>query len=334
MKYQIEKNQLTAIINDWMKIAQVFAPIKVENFTKFARIENPKEFAFKGPHNTLLPPKSLMLPQSEVLFKYQNGDFLPPNLGEETRIILGIRPCDARAISLLDSVFDKKPYVDPYWKSRRDHTILIGIGCSNPCSTCFCTSTGSGPFDKSGLDVLITELKDVYAIEVISTKAKKLFLDQVPLEKDNVGNLNTIQKDAVNKIPAVFETDGIRDKLYGMFESNYWQKISESCLGCGVCTFLCPTCFCFDIVDEAQRGERVRNWDTCMFRVYSQEASGHNPRPTRGERTRQRLMHKFAYWLEQIDQFGCVGCGRCVQNCPVGLDIREMVRQAQAWEKI
>lgn len=334
MKYQIEKKQLTSLIGQWMKDAQVFAPVKVENFTKFAKIEKPKDIIFKGPHNTVIPPKSLFLPQSEVLFKYQNGDFLPPTGNNETRIVFGIRPCDALSVALLDTVFDQKQYVDPYWKSRRDHTILVGMGCTQPCSTCFCTSTGSGPFDKSGLDVVITELDEVYAIETLSSKGKSLFNAQSLLEKAHQADMISIQKAALSQMPKVFETRDIRDKLYGMFESDYWQKISQSCLGCGVCTFLCPTCFCFDIVDEAQRSERVRNWDTCMFRIYSQEASGHNPRPTRGERTRQRLMHKFAYWLEQIDKFGCVGCGRCVQNCPVGLDIREMVRRAMAWEKI
>jgi sulfhydrogenase subunit beta (sulfur reductase) len=103
-------------------------------------------------------------------------------------------------------------------------------------------------------------------------------------------------------------------------------------MGCGICTFLCPTCFCFDIVDEAQRGERVRNWDTCMFRVYSQEASGHNPRPTKAERTRQRIMHKFAYWIDNINEIGCTGCGRCVQYCPVNLDIRHIISSAQSYK--
>ncbi|HOC23304.1 MAG TPA: 4Fe-4S dicluster domain-containing protein, partial [Anaerolineaceae bacterium] len=122
----------------------------------------------------------------------------------------------------------------------------------------------------------------------------------------------------------------LKDHLDQIFDSSLWGEFAQSCLGCGICTFLCPTCFCFDIVDEAQRDERVRNWDTCMFRVYSLEASGHNPRPTRAERTRQRLMHKFSYWLEHADQFGCTGCGRCVRYCPVGLDIRAMIRKAVA----
>ncbi len=128
------------------------------------------------------------------------------------------------------------------------------------------------------------------------------------------------------------ETDGLKEKLDANFDSDFWAEISESCLGCGVCTFLCPTCFCFDIVDEVQRSERVRNWDTCMFRIYSLEASGHNPRPSRKERTRQRLSHKYSYWLDHVGEIGCTGCGRCVRYCPVGLDIRAMLRAANALE--
>lgn len=333
MNYQIEKNQLPKLISQWMNDAQVYAPIKVENWTKIGKINKVKDIILGGAHNTLIPPKALFLPQSEVLFKYQRGDFLPPSSKNETRIIFGIRACDAHAISLLDLVFDQKQCVDPYWKSRRDNTILVGLGCHQPCSTCFCSSVGSGPFDKNGLDLLITELEDVYAIEVLTDKALKLVEKQSMLSSNNQKSMVTIQNQALEQMQVVFNSQGIREKLYTIFESEYWQKISQSCLGCGVCTFLCPTCFCFDIVDESQRGERVRNWDTCMFRIYSQEASGHNPRPSRSERTRQRLMHKFAYWLDQANQIGCVGCGRCVQNCPVGLDIREMIRQARVWEK-
>ena len=127
-----------------------------------------------------------------------------------------------------------------------------------------------------------------------------------------------------------FETEGIRDKLYDLFESDFWAEVQQSCLGCGVCTFLCPTCHCFDIVDEVQRSERVRNWDTCMFRIYSQEASGHNPRPTNVERTRQRIMHKYAYFLDLFQEIGCTGCGRCVRHCPVDLDIRHIIHSASA----
>jgi ferredoxin len=147
--------------------------------------------------------------------------------------------------------------------------------------------------------------------------------------RQQVDAASEAQAKALAAMERPFELDGIRETLYGLFDDDFWYDVQQPCLGCGVCTFLCPTCHCFDIVDEAQRRERVRNWDTCMFRMYSQEASGHNPRPTNVERTRQRIMHKYAYFTELYDEVGCTGCGRCVRYCPVGIDIRQIIRSSQ-----
>jgi sulfhydrogenase subunit beta (sulfur reductase) len=332
MNYQIGKSDLPTLITHWMETAQVYAPARVENFTAFKKLADASEIVWEGPQNTRIPPRSLFLPQSEVLLQYQDGCLVPTLPPKDTRIIFGIRPCDAHAVTLLDTVFNQADCVDPYWKIRRDHTILVGMGCRQPVSTCFCNSTGYGPFDPATLDVLITELDDVFTLEVLSETGASILNGQAILSAENQSIMADIQKKAADGMPRVLETGSLREHLYAIFDSDYWKKISQSCLGCGVCTFLCPTCFCFDIVDETHRSERVRNWDTCMFRVYSQEASGHNPRPGRAERTRQRLMHKFSYWLDHAGQTGCVGCGRCVQQCPVGFDIREMIRQARVWE--
>ena len=333
MNYQIEKKDLPTLLQQWMQSAQVFAPVENGNFTQFKTLSDVDKLALDGPHNTRYPPKALFLPQSEVLLKYQDRDFAAITLDKQQQIVFGIRPCDAHAVALLDTVFDDQDYPDPYWKTRREQIILVGLGCAEPAETCFCTTVGSGPFDKIGLDILVTPLEDVYTLEAITEKGSRLLEGLPALANGYHEQMLTTQNNALDYLNPVFETDGIKDKLYAIFESGYWQQVSQACLGCGVCTFLCPTCFCFDIVDETQRGERVRNWDTCMFRVYSQEASGHNPRPTRSERTRQRIMHKYAYWLDHIDQIGCTGCGRCVRYCPVGIDIREIIRDARAWRE-
>ncbi len=333
MNYQIDKKELSTLLQQWMQTAEVFAPVKVGNFTQFKALSNTNELTLDGPHNTRYPPKSLFLPQSEVLFKYGKEGYTAPTQEIHKRIVFGIRPCDARAVTLLDTVFDNHEYPDPYWKIRREQTILVGLGCAEPVETCFCTTVGSGPFDKTGLDVLATPVDEMYVFEPITEKGAELLEGLPALTDSNHEKMLTVQNHALDYLKPAFETDNIKEKLYDIFESDYWEQISQPCLGCGICTFLCPTCFCFDIVDETQRGERVRNWDSCMFRVYSQEASGHNPRPTRSERTRQRIMHKYAYWLDQIDQIGCTGCGRCIRYCPAGIDIRELIRNARAWKE-
>lgn len=334
MNYILNKNNLHQILKKWSTHYEIFAPQKVEKYSEFLPFSSTSELAFGEPHNTRYPPKSLFLPQSEVLLKY-TGRF--GHLEEvlpipQQRILFGIRPCDAQAMTLLDTVFSTDENSDPYWKNRRKNTLLIGLGCSEPSQTCFCTTVGGSPFNHTGLDALMTDMDDKLFIEVFSKEAEKLFSDLPVGTDDQLQAVNTIQENAVNSMTPAFDTTNLKQKLDHIFESNYWEKAGESCLGCGVCTFLCPTCFCFDIVDEVQRSERVRNWDTCMFRIYSQEASGHNPRPTRKERTRQRLMHKYSYWLDHIGQIGCTGCGRCVRYCPVGLDIRAMLRAAGSYE--
>jgi ferredoxin len=267
------------------------------------------------------------------MFRIRDAEFEPIGSGDSRQVILGIRACDARALQLLDGVFNSGEQQDPYWSLKRERTTLIALGCASPGATCFCTTVGSGPFDNRGVDVMLTDLGTAYLIDVQNEKGEKLFGQLPDASQSQVDAALEVQSTATGGMNRPFETDGIKEKLYGLFDSPFWFEVQESCLGCGVCTFLCPTCHCFDIVDETQRSERVRNWDTCMFRIYSQEASGHNPRPTNTERTRQRIMHKYAYFLENHGDIGCTGCGRCVRYCPVNLDIRDIVHSAQSREE-
>jgi len=334
MNYRLPKKDLDQTLQSWAAHAEVYAPQKREGFSQFLPYEVGAELLLTEPHNTRFPPKAFFLPQSETLLTYNRrlNQLETPTLQVSPRIIFGIRPCDAHAIPLLDTVFATQENPDPYWQARREQTVLIGLGCNLPATTCFCTSVESGPFAQAGLDALLTDLGEAYLVETFTERSEVLFTNLLPAEPSDKEKALTIQQQAKAMLEPVFTTDGLKEHLDQIFDSKLWGEFAQSCLGCGICTFLCPTCFCFDIVDEAQRDERVRNWDTCMFRVYSLEASGHNPRPTRAERTRQRLMHKFSYWLEYAHQLGCTGCGRCVRYCPVGLDIRTMMRKASAYE--
>ncbi len=327
----LKKSQFLSFIAGLMEQQAVFAPVKNGDFTQFQQINQADELDLESTHNTRYPPKALFQPQSEPLFEFRDGKFVSL-LGEiQPRIIFGIRPCDVHALQLLDTVFNAEGAQDPYWLAKREKTTIITLGCEQPCSTCFCTSVGGSPFDRRGSDLLLTDMGDHYALEAITDRGKALVQSMPSASADQTDDVNKVQSKAEASLPKTFDSTGIRDKLYQLFSSNYWEKMQQSCLGCGVCTYLCPTCFCFDIVDEKQRSQRVRNWDTCMFRVYTQEASGHNPRPTKLERTRQRIMHKYAYWLDNINEIGCTGCGRCVRYCPVNLDIRWMIQTAQNW---
>ncbi len=325
----LPKDQLSKTIRKWMKKYEVIAPKENQNGLEYQVITDEKQIVLNHWENTPYPPKSYLLPQSETLFICQQGRYKTPANESRQQVLLGLRPCDARALWLLDHVFMAKGEEDAYWVDRRDRSLVISMGCDSPCSTCFCTSVGGDPFGKEGADAQITEIEGVYLFEGITQKGNEFIADLPNADETLVKKAKKVQRDSAKAMEKQFDTTGLHDHLYDIFEDDFWREISQSCLGCGVCTFLCPTCYCFDIVDEVQRSERVRNWDTCMFRIYSQEASGHNPRPTKAERTRQRVMHKFAYWIDSINQFGCTGCGRCVVNCPVNIDIRQIVRKAQ-----
>jgi len=334
MKYILPKQDLNALLERWSAEYAVLAPQKSGAYAEFLPYTPRSELCLEEPHNTRYPPKALFFPQSEAILQYKRttGKLESIAAVAQKRVIFGIRPCDAKAVSLLDTVFAEGDNQDPFWQARRAETLLIGLGCHAPCATCFCTSAESGPFHTDGLDALLTDLGEIYLVELLSERAGGLFDALAPASSILQENAQAVQSAAECALPKAFELDGLKGKLDRVFDQDIWAQLAQSCLGCGICTFLCPTCFCFDLVDEAQRDTRVRNWDTCMFRVYSLEASAHNPRPTRKERTRQRLMHKYSYWWEHADKLGCTGCGRCVRYCPVGLDIRAMIRTAGAYE--
>ena len=329
MNLILKKDELNTLLTAWRQDYEVYAPQSLQKFTHFLPLQDGAEPAFNKAHNTRVPPKALFLPTSEALLKFTRfGGYEQVPTETAPRLIFGIRPCDAHAVTMLDTVFEQERYTDPHWQARREATVTIGLGCHEPCQTGFCTTVGSGPFNHAGLDAILTDLGEFYLVETLTEQGGHLFSLLGAASEMQAAQAYELQQAAQAGMPIAFETEGLKQKLDQNFVSPYWEEVSRSCLSCGVCTFLCPTCFCFDIVDETQRNERVRNWDSCMFRTYSLEASGHNPRPSRVERTRQRLSHKFTYWVDQINQIGCTGCGRCVRYCPVGLDIRAMLRKA------
>lgn len=319
------KKELNKTVSNWMKSCDVIAPVSSQEGVSFKVISHPNEINLEAQRKPVYPPKSVFLPQSETLFKYSAGDYVMPEQPARQKILFGTRPCDARAMGLLDTVFKTATDMDLYWAEKREKTLVISFGCATMCQTGFCDTVGSGPFGQDGSDILVTDLEDRLLFEPLTAPGEAFAKKMLPAEETDSRKAEEIQSASLAKTREKADLGQIREKLYASFNSPIWKDISASCLGCGVCTYLCPTCFCFDIVDEVERGERVRNWDTCMFRIYSQEASGHNPRPGKAERTRQRLMHKFAYWVDNENLSGCTGCGRCVEQCPVNLDIREMI---------
>jgi sulfhydrogenase subunit beta (sulfur reductase) len=331
----IDKSAVADFIDELLTAGPVVAPVIQDGILCFEPLESSDEISLDF-YNSRQAPKEVFFPRTETLFTYQEGKIVPVTLPEETRVVFGIRPCDARSAVLLDKVFDAADYQDPYYVNRRENTVLIGLACNQPMSTCFCTSVDGGPFSADGLDLLWTDLGDRYLVEAITERGEALIVDSPYMREareEDVQQKAEIAARAERSIsgPSV---DGVKEKLDGMYDARFWNEVHLKCLGCGACTYLCPTCHCFDIVDEGDRvqGRRVRNWDTCQFSLFTLHASGHNPRPSGKERMRQRVMHKFNYFVENFEEIACVGCGRCVRQCPVNLDIRAVIEAIQEAE--
>ena len=328
----IRKKDIASFLDSLLKDYEVFAPVKRDEVVAFDRIRSASE-AFLDYTNSAKPPKEIALPQAETLFTYSTTDNTasvetpPPQ--DKLTLLFGIRPCDARSFLLLDKVFNGERYKDVYYLNRRAKMIVVALGCTKPGATCFCTSVGGGPFSSEGSDLLLIDIGDDYIVQIITDKGAKLLEDR---RLGNAGEgelalMRTVIREAKESMSPGIEIDGLKEKLDKMFDDPVWGSLSEKCFSCGVCTYLCPTCYCFDIIDEGRDsgGERIRIWDSCQFPLFTLQASGVNPRPAAKERYRQRIMHKFSYCLDNYGQIGCVGCGRCITECPVNLDIRQVL---------
>ena len=303
--------------------------MKGKDGVELSEVRSDKEIILDFP-NFKLSPKSLFFPQCEVI-GISDGDILRDvSLSDEKHVIFGIRPCDALALLYLDRVFCEGDFKDPYYIRKRQNAIIITLACNDPFDTCFCTSFGGSPSGKEGADVIVFDIEKKLIFEACTDKGESL-LNTYSTHFRKPENAELRARDAhislVEKKVKSINVTTIKEKLSECFDSPIWESIAQTCLGCGICTYLCPTCHCFALHDEevVTEKKRLRIWDSCQFPSFTLEASGHNPRPSNSERMRQRVMHKFNYFVRNYNETACVGCGRCVSNCPVNIDIREIL---------
>ncbi|UCF12521.1 MAG: 4Fe-4S dicluster domain-containing protein [Thermoplasmatales archaeon] len=328
------KDDLSKFITELLKKNKVFAPIQSDDTILFDQITRPSEMNLDFCKSEI-PPKNLLFHQTETLFKFTPGTKAKIESVDvdEKKVIFGIRPCDAKSIAILDHAF-KGDYEDPYFLSRRDNTALVGLSCNKPEINCFCTSFDDSPASSKYVDILLTDIGDKYYVEMNNEKGKQLTEGMSNLFKhakeSDAKKKKEVEKKAVDMISRHQKTNGIVEKLDKIFENPFWKEVAFKCVGCGTCTYLCPTCHCFDIQDESTltKGARVRVWDTCMNPEYTLQASGYNPRPARTNRVKNRIYHKYNYYPKNFDVIACVGCGRCIDLCPVNIDIIDVVTRA------
>jgi ferredoxin len=310
----------------------VFGPVQKRNEHVFERIENADQLSLDY-HTTVLPPKKILHRPFETLFSFHEDEgVIDVKQPEEKQILFGVHPCDVHAISILDEAYSHE-YEDPYYLSKRKNTLIFALNCSNPGEDCFCSSLGTGPDLKEGFDLAFTDLGDQYLIEVGSEEGQKI-LDMARLTA--APRVTLVQKekklsDGRKKFKKRLLVNDLHDLLAENFRHPIWEELMEKCLACGSCTMVCPTCFCYNVVDKMdlslKSGERQREWDSCMLLEYAQVALGHNFRKDRDARIKQRIYHKLLYYEPQFGTLGCVGCGRCLHTCVKQIDITEIVNR-------
>ncbi len=329
----LSKNDVRQFLSRLAGSCRVFAPVKKGDCLSFEEITAADDVCLDG-LNTKTSVKGWFFPQREQLFSFNGADISEPSFPDTQRVVFAARPCDVRSLAILDHVFNGKDYQDPYYLNCRNNTVVIALGCNKPESTCFCTSTGGDPFSGEGADVLMVDVGDSYLLQAVTAKGEKFLAgtqELKPAEKPRQQEKEKIMEASRAAITSRVQPEKAKKNLDKNFDDPYWAQLHEKCIGCGVCTFLCPTCHCFDILDEAhgQSGERIRIWDSCMFPLFTLHASGANPRPSGKERMRQRVMHKFKYYVENNGCVACTGCGRCIRYCPVNMDIRQILKQIE-----
>ena len=326
MSQTVSLSSLKSLVERWLAFGRrVAGPRLVNDRLLYGWLETAGQLVLDGnsrPRNSL---KEFLFPRHEELYGYRLGrkkvelTEVPPPAVEQ--IVLAARPCDAALGPILDHIFNWD-YSDASYNRRRELTTIVSLACTGHDAQCFCTSVNSGPADPRGADAMLLALDEgILEVRCYTEKGRRLF---------EAGTQPSDREATVPPgPPRRFDLEAVSEFLAGGFEDPRWADFARRCLACGACAFTCPTCHCFDLVNEGAggRGVRARNWDSCQFGQFTLHASGHNPRGNQGQRQRQRIYHKFRIYPEKFGEILCTGCGNCTRNCPAGLGVQSVLAE-------
>ncbi|MDF2519784.1 MAG: Heterodisulfide reductase, cytochrome reductase subunit [Clostridia bacterium] len=335
MMYILKKDNLRAFISALAGEGTVFTPQREEGQVMLLPY-NEDSFTMDYT-NFAFPVKEHLFKQKEILFSWESkdGDInveTPGNINAGRHVYFGVRPCDVYGIRYMDKFF-LEGYRDEFYGRNRAAAIIIAVNCTEAGENCFCSSLGTGPFAEEGYDLLFTPIDSDYIVEAGTEKGRQL----VELAKSlliEAGGELLAQKDKIKREALSTFTNKIKDiNVSGVLEKNFdnplWQELSKDCISCTGCTSLCPTCTCFNVVEESKgsgSGCRVRYWDSCQSDSFTRNAKNHNPR-SKEARVRYRIYDKFEYIEDKFGMKGCTGCGRCINVCPAAINIVEIINK-------
>ena len=312
----------------------LYLPVDTKAGARFERWESGKTLSTAL--NTVRSAKDFFFPQTENLMDFKvegkSIEIIDTRTESEDFVLFGVRACDVKSFEVLDRVFLADP-VDTYYKNRRDHGVIFSMACTRPVESCFCGTFGIDAASPGG-DVACHMTDDALYLQANTDKGQRVLdsLDSLTeaCTTEAVDEQNALIRERLARLPlADLSAEAFGSgKTAEYFDAPEWKQLSESCLGCGTCTFVCPTCQCYDIKDfnTGHGVKRFRCWDSCMYSEFTKMSAG-QPRLTQLERFRQRFMHKLVYYPTNNDGlFSCVGCGRCVAKCPIHMNIVKVMK--------
>jgi len=334
---KLPKSNLEGLVEELRKVGPVYAPVrKGETSYSFQEISSADE-AELNYNRTILPPKKFFLPPQEPMFHFSPLKGFTPAVEDldQPFVLFGVHSCDIHGLKILDMVFSGR-YTDNAYMTRRRNGVIVGIDCT-PDEYCFCYSMGTN-FVDDGFDLFLSDIGDSYLVRVGTslgddiTLAREELFDEVTDEDKQAFKSSMLRKAEMFK--SKVDMLGLPEIMDLEYESEVWDEVAGQCLSCGTCSMVCPTCYCYDVVDElsldAQSGVRKRRWDSCLFWEYSLVAGGHNFAAERSTRMKKRYYHKLRVFSEEFGRPACVGCGRCSQMCVAGLKFPDVIEKLRS----
>lgn len=336
----MKRSDLLKLVQAAMDEYDVYGPVQRRTTWVFDKIDDPSRIDMDY-DNTMMSLKKFFIPSKEVMMRFNLremsiDDSLPDVKAERPQLLVGVHACDIHALLFLDRVFGGK-YVDPYYVARRENTTIIGLNCIDPCKHGFCKSVNTHIVNE-GYDLYLTPITgDKYYVHVGSPKGDRLLTIAGKLlrEATDEGHeaFKASMKHKHESLPVGLHLDNINETFDMAWDDPIWARLGEECMNCGSCALVCPTCYCYDVADELDlslsNADRTRKWSTCLYHDFALVAGPHNFREDPPARLKYRFYHKIRGALHDHGIIACTGCGRCIEHCPAGISVKDVVYELQ-----